>query len=184
MKLLNLLIVLQLYICSFGQTATNSNTFDLDSLLKEKSKEAIGKPFPHFFAANEDIKINNDSLLGKVVLINFWFEGCHPCVAEFGALNEIALKLKDNNAFEFISFSWDNPETIARVKQKYNLQFKVFSLSAIECRRLNQNNGYPTTIILDKQGKITYLISGGATTTEKAREFVMSTLLPEIQKVL
>jgi thiol-disulfide isomerase/thioredoxin len=146
--------------------------------------EAIGKHFPKFFASNNEGQINNDSLLGKVVLINFWFEGCHPCLAEFDALNELAEKLKPDKEFEFISFTWDNAETIKRVKEKYGLRFKVFFADANECRRLNQNTGFPVSIILDRQGIIKYLVCGGSTDTKIAREFVMSTLLQEIQKEL
>jgi thiol-disulfide isomerase/thioredoxin len=114
------------------------------------------------------------------VLINFWFEGCHPCLAEFGALNELAEKLKGNKDFEFISFTWDNRETIDRVKEKYNLQFKVFYSK--ECSRLNLNSGYPATFILDKKGNIKYWNMGGTTDTDKAREYVMATLLPKLQQ--
>jgi peroxiredoxin len=144
--------------------------------------EATGKPFPSFVAENEQGKINNDSLKGKVVLINFWFEGCHPCVAEFGALNELAEKLKGNKDFAFISFTWDNAETIKRVKEKYQLQFKIYYSK--ECSRLNLRLGYPTTMILDRQGIIKYVVNGGLLDPEKAREFVMTTLLPMIQKEL
>ena len=107
MRLLLLFTLLQLTIFSFGQIPTG-NGFDYDSLFSVKSKEAIGKPFPKFVAANEESKISNDSLLGKVVLINFWFEDCHPCLAEFEGLNELAQTLKENKDFEFISFNCEN----------------------------------------------------------------------------
>jgi cytochrome c biogenesis protein CcmG, thiol:disulfide interchange protein DsbE len=182
MRLLLSLTLLQLSVFSFGQTPTKPVRIDADSLLEAKIGEAIGKPFPTFVAANEQGKINNDSLKGKVVLINFWFEGCHPCLEEFGALNELAEKLKGNKDFEFISFTWDNAETIKRVKEKYQLQFKVFYSK--ECSRLNLKFGYPTTIILDRQGIIKYLVCGGSLDPEKAREFVMTTLLPKVQQEL
>ena len=145
-------------------------------------RQATGKPFLNFVAENEQGKINNDSLKGKVVLINFWFEGCHPCLAEFDALNELALKLKENKDFEFISFTWDNAETIKRVKEKYRLQFKVYYSK--ECSRLNLRLGYPTTMILDRNGIIKYVMNGGSLDPEKAREFVLTTLLPKIQQEL
>lgn len=115
-------------------------------------------------------------------MINFWFEGCHPCLAEFGALNELAETLKGNPDFEFISFTWDNAETIKRVQEKYRLKFKVYYSK--ECSKLNRRFGYPTTMILDREGIIKYLVSWGTTDPLKAREFVMNTLLPEIQKEL
>jgi len=178
------LTLLQTSVLLFGQQPTKPTYFNADSFVLAKTNEAIGKPFPFFAASNEEGKINNDSLKGKVVLINFWFEGCHPCLAEFDALNELAEKLKENKDFEFISFTWDNAETIKRVKDNYRLRFKVFQLKDGECRRLNQNMGYPTTIIIDKNGIIKYLTCGGAIDKEKAREFVMNTLLPKLQEQL
>src|SRR5437762_1839939 len=83
----------------FPQTPAKTVTIDWDSLMKAKANQILGKPFPHFVAANEKGKISNDSLIGKVVLINFWFEGCQPCIAEFDALNELAQKLTENKNF-------------------------------------------------------------------------------------
>jgi peroxiredoxin len=179
MKLLFSITLLQLCVISFGQQPGTA-VIDFDSLMKARTSQILGKPFPAFTAVNEHSTINNDSLKGKVVLINFWFEGCHPCLAEFGALNELAEKLKDNKDFEFISFTWDNQETIDRVKEKYNLQFKVFYSK--ESSRLNLNSGYPATFILDKKGNIKYWNMGGTTDTDKAREYVMATLLPKLQQ--
>jgi len=101
---------------------------------------------------------------------------------EFSALNELASLLKPNKDFEFISFTKDNSEAIKRVKDKYKLRFKVFRTDDIECRRLHQNNRYPTTVILDRLGVIRYLIAGGQTDEIKAKEFVMTVLLPEVKK--
>jgi peroxiredoxin len=121
-------------------------------------------------------------LKNKVVLINFWFKGCHPCMAEMEALNELHQQLKDDKDFLFISFTPDNPEAIKRVSQKHRITFAVLSTSQQECRRLNFNNGYPTHIILDRTGVIKYFHTGGGSTEkEEPREFVMKTLLSKIK---
>jgi len=165
-----------------GKRAPKTVTIDFDSLMTAKTREILGKPFPQFVATSEKGNINNDSLIGKVVLINFWFEGCHPCVAEFGALNELAEQLKENKDFKFISFTWDDSETIKKVMEKYKLQYEVFQAPPGECKRLNQDSAYPTTMILDKHGIIRYWEMGGDTDPAGAREFVMTTLLPKIQQ--
>lgn len=178
-----LALVLFFHSC-FGQNKTQQAEINIDSLISAKEQSILGKPFPTFAATNEQGLINNDSLLGKVVLINFWFEGCHPCIAEFGALNELADQLKDNKNFVFISFTWDNEETVKRVKEKHKLLFKVFRVNGVECRRLNQNSAYPTMLILNKQGVIKYWADGGPIDPVKARQHVMSELLPKIQQEL
>lgn len=180
--LLPLLVLLSYY--SIGQSQSPKVTFNWDSLMTSKEKEIVGKPFPSFVAANEEGQISNEALKGKVVLVNFWFEGCHPCIAEMGALNELAEQLKDNKQFRFISFSKDNAEAIQRVKEKYKLRFSVYQASAKECIRLNHFSGFPTTFILDRNGIIKYWMSGGSIDPEKAREEVMNILLPKIRKEL
>jgi hypothetical protein len=66
MRLLLSLALFQLSLFSFGQTPAKPHVIDADSLLEAKSREIIGKPFPSFVAANEEGKINNDSLIGKL----------------------------------------------------------------------------------------------------------------------
>lgn len=182
MRLLLSFTFICLSILAFGQAPAKSQSINADSVYNARVQEAIGKPFSPFAVENEKGMFNNDSIKGKVVLVNFWFEGCHPCLAEFGALNELAEKMKGNIDFEFISFTWDNPETIKRVKEKYQLKFKVFYSK--ESSRLNLRMGYPTTMILDRNGIIKYLVSGGALDPEKAREFVMTTLFTKILQEL
>ncbi len=125
--------------------------------------------------------ISNKLFKGKIVLINFWFEGCHPCMAEMEALGELQEGLKGEKDFLFISFTWDNSEAIKRVEKKYNITFPIVKTTDEECRKLNFGNGYPTNIIIDKTGTIKYLHSGGSTNKTEAREFIMTTLLSEIK---
>src|SRR5215217_6848446 len=86
-----------------------------DSLLlalQVKQKSAIGKPFPAFVIYDGRTRITNDSLKGKIVFINFWFAHCGPCIAEFKGLDSLYQQLKENTAFQFISFTFENFATI------------------------------------------------------------------------
>lgn len=157
---------------------------EMDSLMCPEGYAAVGQPYRDFRITNGSRTIDNQSLRGKVVLINFWFEGCHPCMAEMEALNNLFKKLASDKDFLFISLTWDNTETIKRVKEKYDLAFEVYTASIKECQRLNFGCGYPTSIVLDKSGIVKYRKSGGSIKTEEANEFIEKTLLPEIQNLL
>ena len=157
---------------------------ELDSLMCPIGYAAIGHPYPEFRLTGENRILNNQNLKGKVVLLSFWFEGCHPCMVEMEALNELFKKMKGNNNFEFISLTWDNQEAIKRVKEKFGLDFEVFPLTTLECKRLEFACGYPTNIILDKTGIVKYRHSGGSLKKEEADEYIMTDLLSEIQKLL
>lgn len=72
MRLVFSWILFQLAFISYGQA---SRPIDNYSLFEAKSKEAVGKPFPKFVAKSDKGEFSRDSLMGQVVLINFWFEG-------------------------------------------------------------------------------------------------------------
>ena len=134
--------------------------------------QAIGKPFPLFYVKTGDVTWTNDTLKGKVVFINFWFENCPPCVAEMAPLNELYQKLKDQPNVAFVSFSFEPTDKLKHIKAKYNIPYTVASISRNECYRLNQDNGFPTTMILDKNGIIKFLQAGGSTDRQKAHQFI------------
>ena len=150
-----ILVILAGIITAHAQQEASAK--NMDSVLRAKKQVVLNKPFPQFIAKSEDGLVSNDLLQNKVVLINFWFEGCHPCMEEMAMLNELHRGFKDNKDFLFISFTFDDEEAIQRVKEKHQPTFSILSTSQTECARLNFNSGYPTTIILDKKGVVRYI---------------------------
>ena len=65
----------------------------------------IGMNAPVFSV--KDIQGNKkslNSLKGKIIILNFWFIECKPCVREMPELNNLVKKYKNDNV-EFIGFS-------------------------------------------------------------------------------
>ncbi len=162
----------------------NQQPVSMDSLFRKKAMESIGKSFPQFSVTTDGRVLTNDSLEGKIVFINFWFEACPPCIAELNALNKLYNKFSTNKNFEFISFTYESPARIKRLKQKYHMQYRVFSITNQECYRLNQNNGFPTSIILDKTGTIKQLYTGGTTDKKEAENFIRNIVYKSIDEAL
>jgi len=128
----------------------------------------VGKQFPSFTVQTLNGKIISDKdLLGRVTIFNFWFQYCVPCIAEFDALNALYQKFNDNPAFQFISFTSDSAEAANESVIKYKLSFLVCPITEKECFRLNFNEGFPATIIVDKSGKIVLIKSGGSIEKDK-----------------
>jgi thiol-disulfide isomerase/thioredoxin len=151
------------------------NQLDLDSFMAQDSVllSNIGKPYVDFTATSLDNKrITEKQLIGKVTLLNFWFEGCSPCIAEIDDFNELYLKHKDNPDFQFISFTKDEAERAENAKLKYNILYPICPVSWDECYRLIFNGGFPTIIITGKDGKIIYIESGGSTKKEVVKKQV------------
>ncbi|HYH14306.1 MAG TPA: TlpA disulfide reductase family protein [Flavisolibacter sp.] len=158
-----------------------------DSILKawrEKEEKAVGKPFETFRITQADDAFTNESLKGKVVFINFWFEACKPCIAEFDGLNTLYTDLQSNKNFTFVSFTFETPEIIAKVRAKHKLQFPIYSISEQESRRLNLNSGFPTSIILDREGIIQYFKTGGSSDKSEATQMVLEKFYPKIKALL
>jgi thiol-disulfide isomerase/thioredoxin len=181
--------VIFIIICSFTCVASYSQNnepgpLSMDSLFRIKAKESIGKTFPAFAAKFNGHTITKDSLAGKIVFINFWFEACPPCIAELPVLNELYKKYSADENFKFISFTYESTASIVLLKKKYNIEYEVASVTTKECYHLNQNNGFPTSIILNKEGIITDLFTGGDTDRKKAQEFITSIVYKSIDDAL
>jgi len=170
---------------SYGQQPTRLGPgMNIDSFMKAKQTQAIDKPFPLFSSYFDGKVFNNENLKGKTVFINFWFAACAPCIAEMDALNDLYARLKSNKNFEFISFTFETPEKTEQLIQQYKIQYKVFSLEEADCRRLNLNAGFPTSIILDSGGMVKYFKNGGTTDKAEAKRFVFAEFYPKIVSLL
>jgi thiol-disulfide isomerase/thioredoxin len=113
---------------------------------------------------------SKDSLINKITFINFWMENCAPCLAEFGALNELYNKYKSDKRFQFISFTYESKENVLRIINKYKLQYPIICLSIDDVYRLNFSLGFPTNLISDRSAKIKFIKCGGFDKIERAKE--------------
>ena len=150
----------------------------------KQSSEWEGKAYPSFSIASGKTNLTSDSLKGKVTFINFWFEACPPCIAEFDALSQMHERLKDKEDFQFASITFESPQVIERVKKKYGLTFPIFSISKEECERLNVGYSYPTNVIINKKGEILFLHAGGETSREEAKRFIDNEFYTRIIRAL
>jgi len=144
------------------------------------AKSQVIRAFPAFSLGNDSTVVNLDSLKGKIVYINFWFERCGPCMAEAPALNELYGMVKDSAGIRFLSFTLDAPAEARKAKARLKIPYPVFSLPLSKSLELNPANRYPTSIILNRRGEVVFEKSGGSMNPVKAREFILSTLFPAL----
>jgi peroxiredoxin len=143
----------------------------------------IGLKFPAFSLTSIDGKeYQPNDLRGKVVLLNFWFIGCAPCVAEIPMLRQLTEEYQDKD-FLLLTFSTDDKESILNFKKENDLNYDVFEKS----RELIENKfylcyGYPTTIILDKEGRIVEFRLGGERKGENLPETFKKIIDAELKR--
>jgi thiol-disulfide isomerase/thioredoxin len=106
------------------------------------------------FTSEAGVTTSTSSLIGKVIFINFWASWCPPCRAEMPSLHKLYKKLKDDNRFVFLFINEDDDKT----KAKQYLQKSDFTISLFG--RIGEvpseifSGTLPTTIVIDKQGKV------------------------------
>jgi thiol-disulfide isomerase/thioredoxin len=136
----------------------------------------------HLQLPNDKI-CTNQTDAGKVVLLNFWFGGCPACLEEFSAFNELYDSLKNNPSFRFISLAREPAERIPALIKKYNIHYPVVPVTSDECSRLNYKSGFPTTIIIDKNGRIALFKMEGYS-EKMAQQVIIGKWLPKIRAML
>ncbi len=149
-----------------------------------KETRIIGTVYPSFKIENDTTFFSNEDIKAKTVFVNFWFAACPPCIAEFEGLNQLYQQFKDNKNFEFLSFTFEKSDVIEKFRSHYNLPFKIYSIEADECRRLNLNSGYPVNIIIDENGLIRYYREGGLTSKEEATTYIQNKIFPKIMELI
>lgn len=98
---------------------------------------------------------DSSELKGKVVVLNFWFIGCPPCMAEIPKLNDLRKKFKENTDVVFVALTTDDEHAVKKF-----LEHEIFDYNVIADARLTLNSfrfaGYPKNIVIGKDGKIVY----------------------------
>ncbi len=100
---------------------------------------------------------------GQVTVINVWASWCAPCRAEAPALASLS------QTFPKVSFvgilTRDNLPTAKAFVKRFNLPYPTLIDDAIllEFRGTLSANAIPTTIVVDKQGRVAGRISGQIT---------------------
>lgn len=91
---------------------------------------------------------------GKIVFINFWTTWCLACVIEMPSMEKLHQKFKDK---DFVMVAINLQESAARVKQfykQYQLTFTTLLDITGDVGAALGINAIPTTLILDKNGRI------------------------------
>ena len=142
-----------------------------------------GKEMPHLsFTTINGEKIETKDLKGKIMVINLWFTTCHPCIAELPALNKLVEEYKGKDVV-FLGISTDTKEMLdADFFPKYKFDFKIIANGRDVVRGIG-NTGFPTTYIIDANGKVVEVWIGGST-DKKAETEAYLKMKPVIDELL
>lgn len=148
-------------------------------------------PLPQAIATAEieDLDGKTFSVLdqkGKVLVLNLWASWCVPCIAEMPHLVEMQEKYQAQG-FEVIGLNIgdgdgdpESDEVIESFATKQNLNYRLARADRQlfgEFVRLTQVPAIPQTVIVNREGKMTGIFTGGsARNFRKMKEVVAKTL--------
>lgn len=118
-----------------------------------------GAALPDFSGEGLDgERIALDQYKGKVLVINFWFVQCPPCIEEMPVLNAVR---KNSNPDEvaFLSITFNTTDMVTRFLKSNEFTFDKMVNAKEVIKRMNVVS-YPVTIVVDKRGIIQYTSSG------------------------
>ena len=148
------------------------------------------KSFPAFTGKDFDGNAVDESLFtnNSVTLVNFWFNGCSPCVGELPALQKLHDSLKEKGGAVVginVETLDENEDTIAAAKEimkKQGASYQnIYFDSDSEAGKLALSvMTFPTSVLIDSEGNIVGDVIVGGLDNEKT----MASVQKQIDEIL
>ncbi len=107
------------------------------------------------------------ALRGKVVVLNVWYSTCTPCREEADDLQAASVALKGRGVeFVGINVRDTDPGTVKAYESTYNVTYPSLRDGAkalLSFRGVVAPNAVPSTVVLDREGRVAARVSGGTT---------------------
>ena len=130
----------------------------------QENNSGDASPFSNFSGQDFDGNSVDESLFSgnAVTVVNFWFTGCKPCVAELSKLNELndAIKSMGGEVVGINTETFDGNEAAikeaATVLESQGAKYRNLSIdSASDAGKYASDiMAFPTTILVDRNGNI------------------------------
>lgn len=133
---------------------------DEDFKKEEENSKALnamlGQAAPQFELTDlQGKKWSLNALRGKVVVLNFWFTACAPCIREIPELNKLTEQYKGKDVV-FLGLAPDKAEKISAFLQKRDFKYIILP-DSYEVSQSFKISNWPTSMVIDKQGTIRFL---------------------------
>jgi peroxiredoxin len=114
----------------------------------------------------DDKKTSLSEFKGKIVLMDFFFVGCIPCIQSLTSLDNLQKKYKNKN-FVLLSLSTrDSKKLVKEFKESQHIKNKMYPNGA-DVANAYRAFSAPTFYLIDKEGKIVSIIESYSDGFEK-----------------
>lgn len=135
---------------------------------------------PDFTLTNLDgTNLRLTELRGQVVLVNFWASWCGPCRQEMPVLDRLHQRYKDTG-FTVLGINVEGEAAPARaIADKTGVTFPVLIDAEQKISKLYDLKAMPSTVIVDRDGKIRFVHRGYKPGDEEKYVEVVKSLIRE-----
>ena len=125
-----------------------------EEVLQNSYRPSVEQSLPDFtFKTLDGREFRLSELHGKVVLVNFWATWCPPCKEEM-PIFEREYKWCKDKGFEILAVNMDSSESnLQKFLKENNYSFPIVRPSE-DLQKELKLMGFPTSYLLDKEGKI------------------------------
>jgi thiol-disulfide isomerase/thioredoxin len=114
------------------------------------------EPAPHFSATTTNgEKFTNDSIKGKVVLLEFWTTWCAFCADEAAFVDKIGKELAPKGLILLAIDVGESKKTVKRYLEQHPRDCKIVLMEDTNLAAMYQATVYPIYVVIDRDGFIT-----------------------------
>ncbi|NJO88531.1 MAG: TlpA family protein disulfide reductase [Chloroflexia bacterium] len=159
-------ILYSINIFAQNKTKLTKEEFELFAKRQDSIKNAQQKTLLKQQASDFEVvtiageQISLSELRGKVVVLNFWFTTCKPCIQEIPRLNKEFSNL-ENKGLIFVSLCTDSKEKVEKFLERMSLSsdFKVVADAKTVAEKYHVFS-FPCNMVIDKEGIVKYIHTG------------------------
>ncbi|MFD1213859.1 TlpA family protein disulfide reductase [Arthrobacter sp. GCM10027362] len=143
----------------------NKNYIAGDGSVTEYEPAQRGEPVQLAAKLFDGTTVDSAGWAGKVTVLNFWYAACAPCRLEAPALQELSQEYKGQAQFYGVNIR-DEIRTAEAFERNFGVTYPSFADKnggiLLAMTRYVPPQAVPTTLVLDKQGRVAARILGVA----------------------
>lgn len=149
----------QILVASPKSDARGDDEFE--RYLQQKAAQWIGRAAPNFQAQDlQELPVDLSKMQGKVILLNFWFIQCKPCLTEIVSLKELHKQYAEQDVV-LLTIAMDQAPALDEFVYERQIPYRIVP-NGQNIAQQYQVATFPTTYLIDKKGVVQQVFIGAS----------------------